>query len=282
MNAKIVKAEVVKHLPQIFSGLAMIGLGMTAVLSGKNAIKAHYILNETRATKAEKLDEAEVELTAGETVKATWKCYIPTAVAMGLTATCMILSDRMSAAQVASMTTACGYLAAKSSAFEKEAAKELGEEKVEEMKQKAIISSAPEPFYAENYGKGDQLCYEAYSGRLFWSTVEDVDCALKDFSAYWKAEVEEARESKGKRYGCTSAYFSMNDFYDYLGIRESYFGNEFGWCVETDENACGPGAPEEIDFYTYHSDKFKDINDDVYVIEFAGPSYSPYECWLEY
>ena len=281
MNAKILKADIVKHLPQILSIISCAGVGAVAYFSGRNTLKAKEVLD------AKKAELGAEKLPAKETVKTVWKYYIPTGIAMGLTMGAMIASERISAGQLASMTAACGYIAAKSAAIEKKAAAELGEEKMETIRKEAIISSADDVFYAENYGTGDQLCYDAFSGRFFYSTVEDVEAALNDFNADWVNQVEDARNGSSHNYGCTSAYFCMNDLYDYLGLHRSYFGEEFGWCIEgDDDDTCGPGGPASgIEFNTYHSSNFENRNfenlPDVYVIEMDSCDF-PYQCWMEY
>ena len=62
-------------------------------------------------------------------------------------------------------------------------------------------------------GKGTTLCFEGYSGRLFYSCREEVERAI--------GNLNEAYEITGS--AC------LNDLYRYLGIAETYFGEQHGW-----------------------------------------------------
>ena len=68
----------------------------------------------------------------------------------------------------------------------------------------------------------------------------------------------------------------MNDLYDFLGIKESYFGNEFGWCRDQDTGF----SLEDISFNCYYSDKLVP-GENAYIIEFENQCYFPDYTWME-
>jgi len=69
-----VKSSLSKHSPEILVGIGITGMVTTTVLAVKATPKALKLIEET------KKEERKDKLTPIETVKATWKCYIPAAV----------------------------------------------------------------------------------------------------------------------------------------------------------------------------------------------------------
>ena len=81
MNAKLFLK---KHSATILSCISIAGVVITTVTAIRATPKALELIHE-------KEDELGVEkLTAGETIKATWKCYIPTALIGMSTISCII------------------------------------------------------------------------------------------------------------------------------------------------------------------------------------------------
>lgn len=266
MNAKIVKTQIVKHLPQILSIISCVGVPAVAYFSGKNTLKAHYILEKKREEKAKALDECVADLTFGEKVKAVWKYYIPTAAAMGLTIGSMIASQRISAAQLASMTAACSYMALS----RKEALQppEANEGKECENKVQTAAAETMYKNWAEPTGFGNELCLDMYSGRFFLSSKDDVMDGLRNFK-----EMCTEKDSNGN----TDTYLAYNDLYGCLGLEPSYFGDEYGWHITNDDDSCGTD-PDAIDFFCdYNEIK----GQTVLTIGLASDAF-PYDGWLEY
>lgn len=251
----MVMEKLLQHLPQILSGVAVIGVGATAYLSGKNSIKAHEILKEKQSQND--------GLAIKEKVKLTWKCYIPTLIALTATITCMIVSQKMSAAQVASMSAACGYLINQKTELEKKIKEEVGEETFQKIKKEVdekITRDRYEDEWVEPTGNGDLLCYESYTGRWFFSSEKNVFDGLKDFIDYYK----------------DNDYIAYNDLYGFLNLTPSYLGSELGWCSD-EENGW---SPNEIEFSTYYSDKIVP-GKNVLMIDLKDERYFPYLDWME-
>lgn len=62
-------------------------------------------------------------------------------------------------------------------------------------------------------GQGEHLCYDAWSGRYFYTDIEKVR----------RAEVEMNRNL------LLDNYFSLNDFYDLVGLAHIDLGDQLGW-----------------------------------------------------
>lgn len=244
MNAKIAKAKVIEHLPQILSIISCVGVGAVAYFSGKNTLKAHYVLEEKREEKAKALDECVADLTFGEKVKAVWKYYIPTAAAMGLTMGSMIASQKISAAQLASMTAACGYMALnrQMAGIEIHDENHGDKEDLHRTQETAASIALEKGVWGEQTGYGDELFVDAYSGRQFYSSKDAVMDGLREFTSWCEATDET---------GQVDNYISYNDYYEALHIEPTYFGDEFGWHFTNDEDAYGTD-PKSIDFDLRH------------------------------
>lgn len=208
MDQNKLKYFIQKHGPDILSGLATIGVGLTAILSGRAGSKITKVLSDgTERSKKEKF-------------KATWKYYIlPSVFGVGTIAS-IWASRKVSAAQLASMTAAVGYLA---SSREQIQAKLRNDEK--EKVQDALISSSKLPVSFEETGKGDQLCFESYSGRWFLSSEDAVIEAENKIQELYDEQLEFTNKGFGSSFAC----LALNDFYNALGIQTTFFGCQMGW-----------------------------------------------------
>lgn len=152
MALERVKSFIRRWGPDILSGLATVGVVVTAYLSGRAAIKS-----TTKETKKEKA-----------------KCYIPTVISGIVTIASIWGSRTISARQLASMTAAAGYFISK-------------KKKVDELEE----DEKTRPVSVEETGFGDILCLESFSGRWFRSSVESVEQACHDLDTIYKHDFEE-------------------------------------------------------------------------------------------
>lgn len=82
-------------------------------------------------------------------------------------------------------------------------------------------------------GRGEHLCYDAWSGRYFYSDIEKVRRAELDLN----------------RCMLRDGYYSLNDFYDSLGLPHTDLGDQMGWhCDALDHQV-------EINFSSKVTDK---------------------------
>ena len=199
MNSNQLKSFIRRHGPDILSGLATVGVGVTAWLSGRAAVKISD--NERHNLPANKKDR----------FKQTWKYYIPPVLSGLLTVAGIWGSRKMSAGQLSSMVAATGYLVASRNKIAK---------KIEDANSR--FANLERPVSVEETGKGDILCLEAFSGRWFRSSEEAVNDAIRDLDTVYHHDFEQ--------HGF--AYAGLNDLYSLLGIQTTYFGEQVGWCNE--------------------------------------------------
>lgn len=214
---KNVKMVVSKHSPEILTGLGIAGMITTTILAVKATPKALELIED-------KKDELEInpteKLTPIETVKVTWKCYIP-AIITGLTSiSCLIGASSVNAKRNAALMTAYNLSATALSEYKEKVLETVGEKKEqiirnkiaedqinkEPVNQSAIIVS----------GSGNTRCFDTITKRRFISDIENIKRIINELN---------------RRMVNGEDYISLNEFYSELGLDEVSIGDELGWNV---------------------------------------------------
>ena len=208
-----VKSFCKKHGSDFMLGGAIVA-SITAVGTAIYATpKAVALINNRK-------EELEVDsLTAVETIKTTWTCYIPTFVAESFVIAFVIAAATNNNKHNAALSTA--YVLSESTFREY---RDKVVETIGEKKEKAIRDEIAKDRVRDNPPvnietpkvTGDQYCYDAISDRYFYSTVEKIKKAQNEINDLMM------RSGVG---GC--AY--LNDYYDLVGLRGTRFGEEAGW-----------------------------------------------------
>lgn len=210
-----IKFSTSKHAPQILVGVGIAGMATATVLAVKATPKALQLIEE------KKDEENKEKLEPLEVVKTTWKCYIPTAALMALSAGCLIGSCSISTKRYAALAAAYKIAETGYNEYRDKVIETVGEEKEKEIKSKVAeskISSTPAKREdAVITGNGDTLCYDDWSGRYFRSSA----------NAITKAENELNRRIYSEM------YVSLNDFYDEIGLERTKMGDRLGWNVSS-------------------------------------------------
>lgn len=210
---KTAQAAVSKHSPEILTGIGIAGMITTTILAVKATPKALKSIEE-------KKEEEQVEkLTPKETVKATWKHYIPAAVT-GITSTaCLIGGSHVSLRRNAALATAYKISETAMTEYREQVVETIGEKKEQAVREKVNQKQIEkvDPVKNEIYvtGEGESLCLDPLSKRLFKS---DIDIIRKAENRLNKQMLHDI---------CGSA--SLNDFYDEIGIDRTDVGEVLGW-----------------------------------------------------
>lgn len=212
--ARNVKISLTKHSPEILIGLGIAGMISTTVLAVKATPKALRLIEE-------KKDELEVEkLTPVETVKTTWKCYVPAAVTGAVSVACLIGSNSVNAKRNAALATAYKISESAFSDYREKVVETIGEKKEKTIRDKVAEEQIKRnPISETNVivtGKGKTLFFEPLSHRYFYSDLEKIKRAENKLN---KAIICDPFE-----YGVT-----VNDFYDEIGIPRTATGDNLGW-----------------------------------------------------
>ena len=209
-----IQKSVIKHSPEILTGLGIAGMITTTVLAVKATPKALDLINDRK-------DELETEkLPTTEVVKTAWKCYIPAAVTCATSTACLIGASSVNLKRNAALATAYKLSESAISEYKDAVIDKIGEkkeqtirDKVAEERMKKNPVSSSEVFITE---KGNTLCYDTISGRYFKS---DIDRIKRAENAINKQVLDEM-------------YVSLNDLYDELDLDHTKLGDELGWKID--------------------------------------------------
>lgn len=208
--------SVVKHSPEILTGIGIAGMFGAGMLAVKETPKALRLLEEKK-----KVEQKE-ELTTNEVVKTTWKCYAP-AVATGvLGAACVIGAGSVSARRSAALATAYKISETALAEYREKVIETIGEKKEEAIRDLVAKEKVDKNPVSKNEvivtEKGNTLCYDSISGRYFKSDKDKIDKAVNTVN---------------KRM-LHNTYISLNEFYDELGLPHNKLGDDLGWNVDRD------------------------------------------------
>ena len=207
------KRLVVKHSPEILTGIGIAGMVTSTVLAVKATPKAVRLMEEAR-------HEQEVEkLSPVETVKATWKCYIPAAVSGIGGAACIIGAQAVNMKRSAALLAAYKLSETALVEYKDQVIETLGEakEKViqEKVDEKKVEAARIEEREIIRTKRGNTRCYDPLSDRFFYSDLEIIRRAENTINERLLHSI------------CGEA--TVNDFYDELDLPHTDLGDEMGW-----------------------------------------------------
>jgi len=225
--ANSVRTTLVKHSPEILTGIGITGMLTTVVLAVRATPKALALIRNAENDKFNaQVDngvdptEAVDQLTPIETVKATWKCYIPAAVTGTMSTVCLIGASSVSAKRNAALATAYTIADAALKDYQGKTLETIGEKK-EQVIRDAIAKDKIEKDPVDNREiivteKGNTRCYDAISGRYF---VSDIEAIRKAENVLNKRLMDEM-------------YISLNEFYWEIGLDSTEIGDQLGWNID--------------------------------------------------
>lgn len=206
--------------PEILTG---IGIGCMLTSTGL-AVRATP--EAMRRIEAKKKEEKHSRLTAAQTIRAAWTCYIPSGLAGAAGVACIIGANTISGRRNAALTAAASIAETSLREYRSKAIELIGEEKeasIREAVDRERIENNPPPERNREYPvvegeAGQTLCYDSMFGRYFHSDVE----TLKRV------------ENKLNRQMATMSepYISLNEFYGEIGLPAVDIGEELGWNVD--------------------------------------------------
>lgn len=204
-----------RHSPQILLGVGIVGIGTSIVLAVKATPKAMELIEQ-------KKEEKQVEkLTAVETVKTTWKCYIPTAVTTVCTIMCLVKSNSEHTKRTAALATAYEFSRTALEQYKDKVVKVVGEKKAEEVK-KEVAKEKVEEVTKQNgptivmMDNNDVCCIDSLSGQMFSSNIDKIKKAENEINYTLLNE----------------SYTSLNAFYSLIGAESTRLGSELGWNID--------------------------------------------------
>lgn len=213
-----VGASMSKNSPAILIGLAIVSGGTAIALAVEATPKA------LKRIEVEKQERQVEKLTPLETVKVTWPCYVPSALAFVFASGCAIGSHSVHAKRNAALATAYKISETALVEYRDKVVETFGEKKEQAVRDKvaqAQIDKYPiNPEEIIDTGKGTTLFLDPLSERYFVSDIEFV------------RRVENKLNKKMMQSICGST--SLNDFYTELGLHpvDESIGYTLGWNAE--------------------------------------------------
>ena len=203
-----------KHSPEILVGLGITGMITTTVLAVKATPKALMLIEE------KKKEEQVESLTAFETVKTTWKCYIPAAISGVVSASCIIGANSVNSRRNAALAAAYKLSETAFTEYREKVVETIGDKKEKDVRDKVAKSrvennpvTKSEVIVTE---RGNTLCYDYYSGRYFNSDIDKIKKAVNEINRRLISE----------------DYISLTEFYSELGLSPTKVSDEIGWNLD--------------------------------------------------
>lgn len=197
-----------KNTSTILSFLGALGVVGTTVSAVKATPKAITVLQEQEEIKMERDNQS---LTTFEKALVLTPVYFPTILFGTATITCIFGANMLNKKQQAALTSAYAYLNSSFNEYKdkvKAIYGEDGEKRVREeiAKDKYIQQSMPE-------SNEDMLFFDEYSGRYFELTLFDLQNAVYRLNRTFALE----------------GYTNLNEFYRYVDLPETDYGEVLGW-----------------------------------------------------
>lgn len=192
--------------PYILTTSALVGVGLTGFFAARGGMKAQRILDTEDGNDLPFKVRAEL----------TWKCYIPALSVAAVTGMSIIGLHGVLGRRIASVTAATAVAESQLGRLKrvvKETVSPQQREEIQNAVARPIAETQIAPPVADDLAEGTQLCFEAYSGRYFIASMEDIRAAVNTLNAQIN----------------NSLYGSINDLYDLLGLERTRYGDDVGW-----------------------------------------------------
>jgi hypothetical protein len=203
-RAEQVKFLLKDHSPAILTGLGISGTVATAYLTGRATVKATRLI-----------DEQPSDLSKTETVKMTWKYYVPPVGVGATTITCIFMANKISSKRLAALAIASSISERALQEYKEKVVQKWGERQERNVRDEIAqdrVSNNPSKEVIIT-GNGKVLCYDMHTGRYFESSVEDIKRA----------------ENKINYELIHSMNASASEFYDEIGLPPTSYTDQVGW-----------------------------------------------------
>jgi len=200
-----------EHTPEILTGLGAAGVVVTAVFSAKATPKA------LKAVEEKKRELHTDKLPMKETIKCTWKYYVPAALSGAASIACILGSNTVHAKRYSALAAAYKLSETAIAEYREKVVETVGEKKEQEVREaimrEKVTKNPPSGSEIIQTGKGDTLCYDNTCGRYFYSSKIEIESI---------ANVLNRKMNNGEE-------ISLNDFYTELGLYPTDIGYTIGW-----------------------------------------------------
>ena len=207
------KITVSKRSPEILTGIGIAGMITTTILAVKATPQALILIDNAKA------EEDKDKLTPVETIKVTWKCYVPAAAICLASTACLIGASSVSSRRNAALATAYKLSETAYNEYRDKVVQTIGEKKEEAVKDAINKERVEKNPVTKNEvimtGNGATLCYDHLSSRYFESDIDRIKRAENELNKQMLHDI--------------TGYVSLNDFYEEIGLDPTPLGRDLGW-----------------------------------------------------
>lgn len=209
-----IRRTVRRRSPEILTGIGIAGMITTTITAVRATPKALQHLE------AEKQEKSVDKLTPIETIKTTWKYYIPSTIICGISISCLIGATSVNYRRNAALSAAYTLSETALRDYREKTIETVGEKKEQSIRD-AVAKDKIENRPVNNTeviitDKGDVLCYDTISDRYFKSDINTLKKAANTLSRQMMDE----------------GYVSLNDFYYEIGLKPTKIGHDLGWSID--------------------------------------------------
>lgn len=212
--ARDMRVSLSKRSPEILMGIGIAGMITTTIIAVKATPKALLLIEE-------KKNELEVEtLTPVETVKTTWKCYVPAVISGAVSIACLVGSNSVNARRNAALATAYRLSETAFTEYRDKVVETIGEKKERVVRDKVSEEQIKNNPVTKTdiivTGRGQTLCFDPLSHRYFYSSIDKIQRAVNNLNKEIICDPFDAGRT-------------VNDFYEEIGIPGTDTGDNLGW-----------------------------------------------------
>lgn len=211
--AKNLGAVINKNSTHIMTALGCAGVLTTAIMAVKATPKAMKLLDEYRK-------ETNREPSKLDTVKITWKCYIPTGIVGGIAIGCIIGSNTINTKRNAALAALYTLSETAFREYRSKVIETIGKNKElkirDEIKDARIKQHIVEDKEVLFTGDGEVLCYDVLTGRYFKSDIETIRQSINELNRDLMSDM----------------WISLNELYYKLGLPGTKLGDEMGFDID--------------------------------------------------
>lgn len=215
---KVTEKYIIDNSPMLLSAVAVTGTMTVAYLTGKATFRAAEIIADEQEKRA--LQELGKPLETKDKAKLVWKEYIPPALVVVGTVSCIVAANSISASRMAALAAAYKVSEKQYTEYKDKVLEKLGlkEEKAlrDEINRDYIRANPPSDDIQMLATEDEVLFLEKWTGRYFRS----------------KLHLIQAAENRLNKRMITENYATLTDFYDELGLAKTQESDEIGWCIE--------------------------------------------------
>jgi hypothetical protein len=210
------------NAPALLTAFGAVGLVGTAVLTGKASFEAAQKITDAEFVRKQEDGFDAEPFTKAEKVKLVWPLYIGAVFSGALSCGAIVMSHRISSKRAAVLAAAYALNQDRLEEYQEQIKEKFGVKKEaearNELSQKKINRDYEGSEVLLDEGDNKVLIREDYTGRFFWSTVEEVNRAVNEVNAQLNRSKDRA--------------IRMSDFHRRLGLSNVSLSDCMGWTVD--------------------------------------------------